>query len=185
MPIRLAPLCTNGQPIKSHSYFANWDWHLKNWWRGDFKILSKRHDVRYCCLGAVILFLTFFQIPVSIFWVTYSWLQRMNNCTFSIYQVKSNHWLGNNVFFNYCSAHWNPSKHSTHEPCNVLLKNTRVDRSAASSVETASLTGVLGPFFCFLEGALFTPHHEVYAQGAHAAKTHRRKGKGQGGEFSS
>ena len=36
-------------------------------------------------------------------------------------------------------------------------------------------------FFCFLEGALFTPHHEVYAQGAHAAKTHRRKGKGQGG----
>ena len=135
-----------------------------------------------CCY---VLFLTFFQIPVSIFRVTYSWLQRMNNCTFSIYQVKSNHWLGNNVFFNYCSAHWNPSKHSTHEPCNVLLKNTRVDRSAASSVETASLTGVLGPFFCFLEGALFTPHHEVYAQGAHAAKTHRRKGKGQGGEFSS
>ena len=76
-------------------------------------------------------------------------------------------------------------RQNTAHTSNVLLKNTRVDRSAASSVETASLTGVLGPFFCFLEGALFTPHHEVYAQGAHAAKTHRRKGKGQGGEFSS
>ena len=116
-------------PIKNHSYFANWDWHLMNWWRGDFKILSKRHDVRYCCLCAVILSLTFFQIPVSICRVTYSWLQRMNNCTFSIYQVKSNNWLGNNVFFNYCSAHWNPSKHCTHKLAIFLLKNTRVDNN--------------------------------------------------------